>query len=133
MASPRSEGPGPPGHVPRPWKGRDPRTAQEQWHTCLLTKQGFSPIIVAIMLEKGERPFPKAIDARRAGVYLIKLIRRQEHIEGRGFISREDVPVLVLTAVSDLSLRDDLEGLGVRFISKPFLMKGALDCLASTI
>lgn len=92
-----------------------------------LASEDFSLVIVDIMLAIGRGKFPGVKD-RRAGLQLIYFIRRGRTDHGIELKCRVDVPIIALTAVSDLSLEEELTEVRVPMIQKPFsldnVMKG---------
>ena len=73
----------------------------------ILGQSDFSLVIVDIMLDIGISKFPN-VDDRRAGLYLIRLIRSRGSERRIALKCRSDVPLLAITAVSDLSLEKKL-------------------------
>lgn len=98
----------------------------------ILAGEDFDLIIVDIMLAKGERQFPD-IDDRRSGLHLIRLLRGERDGGKLTLKCHQDVPIVALTAVSDASAHRDLEALGVRTITKPFLSREVLEQIAAMI
>jgi CheY-like chemotaxis protein len=90
-----------------------------------LSIDNYALLIIDIMLGKGEREFP-AIEDRRSGLYLIRLIRGEVHDDRISLKCRPDIPILALTAVSDVSVHRELERLRVQVVAKPFLADALL-------
>ena len=98
----------------------------------ILCRDEFACLLVDIMLTIGDRDFPD-VDSRRSGLYLIRLIRGEEHHPEIRLKCPSDVPILVVTAVSDLSLEGKLEALDVQMVPKPFSMTQILDLIAAVL
>jgi len=91
-----------------------------------LSAAEFALLIVDIMLPKGSDPSLRDVDALRSGLYLIRLVRRLEQLAGVEIRCRADVPILVPTAVSDVSVQEELDTLGIPVIQKPFSKRDLL-------
>ena len=98
----------------------------------ILCREEFACLLVDIMLTIGDRDFPD-VDSRRSGLYLIRLIRGEEQHPEIKLKCPSDVPILVLTAVSDLSLEGKLEALDAPMVPKPFSMTQVLDQIAAML
>ena len=98
----------------------------------ILSAEDFALIIVDIMLPIGTGEFP-GIDNRRSGVHLIRLVRKKPPDREIELKCRQDVRILALTAVSDLSVQDDLKALNVPMVPKPFSVRAVLERIANML
>lgn len=99
----------------------------------LMNQHRFSLFLIDIMLPVGMRRFPEKIDTRRTGVYFIRLIRGEVSVSGLQTNCPKDVPIIALTAVSDLSAKDMLGELNVVRFTKPFSMKAVMEEIKSNL
>jgi CheY-like chemotaxis protein len=74
-----------------------------------LQKNRYDLLVLDIMLPPGNR-IGKAVEPRKGGVILLYMIRRNEILDMK---TAPDVPVIVLTAVTDQKLSESIRQLGV--------------------
>ena len=97
-----------------------------------LSEEEFDLLLVDIMLPQGES-CPMQVDNRRSGLHLVRWIRRKEVVSAVQPKCLPEVPILAITAVSDVSALEELKSLGVDLVAKPFSLKVVLNQVAAVL